>query len=98
MRVYGGQHSSAFVARATTPALAVGDKESLLWCESSDRLQLLALRIVLPRHVGQDQSAQVGDIFAQGQLSVDPDVVHSHILRILIGNATGALLKRFGIF
>src|ERR1700680_2311943 len=98
MRVDSSAQAFGFVARARTPALPVSDEEALLWSKSFQRLQRLALGILLPRHVGQDHPAQIGDVFAQGQLSVDLDVIPNHVLRILIRDATGTLLKRFGIF
>ena len=52
---------------------------------------------VLPGHVSQHQPAQVGDIFAHGELAVDLDVIHGDVLRILVGDATGALLKLLAI-
>src|SRR5579863_2967800 len=97
MRVDSSSQAFGFVARAGAPTLSVSDEETLLRRESFNRFQRLAFGIVLPCHVSQNQPAQIGNIFAQGQLPVDLDNVHNHILRILIRDATGALLKRFGI-
>src|ERR1700691_4679496 len=98
MRIDSGLQSFGFVARIRTPALPVSDKEALLRREAVDRLERLALRIFLPRHVSQNHSAQIGDILAQSQFSRDLDVIHDYVLRILIRDTTGALLKRFGVF
>src|SRR5271156_1002793 len=97
MRIDGGTEPFGFVARIRTPALPVSDEETLLRRESFERFEGLSLRILLPRHVSQNHSAQIGDIFAERQFSVDLNLVQNYILRILIRDATGALLKRFGI-
>ena len=66
------------------PALAVADEETLIGSEAFDRLELLTLGVVLPRQVGEQQAAQVGNIFAQRQLAVDLDVVDDGVCRILV--------------
>ena len=97
MRIDGGIHAFGFVAGVGTPALSVADEEALLGSEAVDRFQFLAAGFTLPGHVSQHQPAQIGDIFAHGQLAVDLDVIHGDILRILVGDATGALVKLFAI-
>ena len=78
-------------------ALPVADEEALLGSESVDRLQLLAPGFVLPGHVSQHQTAQVGDIFAHGQFAVDLDVIHRDVLGVLVRDAAGALVKLLAI-
>ena len=47
--------------------------------------------------VSQHQPTQVGDIFAHGQLAVDLDVIHCDIVRVLVRDATGALVKLLAV-
>ena len=84
MRVHCGAHPLGLVARLATPALPVAHKESLLRGEPVERLQGLSLGVDLPRHVSQDQPAEIGDILAQRQLAVDLDVVNDGVSRILV--------------
>src|ERR1700677_712080 len=98
MRIDRRAQTLGLVTRARTPTLPVSDKETLLRSKSFDRLQRLAFGVVLPRHVRKNQSAEIGHVFAQGQLPVDLDIVKNYVLRILIRDATGSLLKCFGVF
>ena len=72
------------VADLAAPALPVADEEALVGREAVDRVQRLGFGVILPRHVGQEQAAQVGDIFAQRQLAVDLDVVDDRVGRVLV--------------
>src|SRR5580658_5025690 len=98
MRVDSGTQPFGLVACTRTPALPVSDEETLLRREALERLQRLPLGILLPRHLSQNHSAQIGDILAESQFPVDLDVIHNYILRILIRDAACTLLERFGIF
>ena len=98
MGIDGGIHAFAFVACVLAPALSVSDKEALLGSEPVDRIKLLASNLILPGNVCQHQAAQVGDIFSQGELAVDLDVIHGYVLRILIGNTIGAFVELLAIF
>src|SRR4051812_47771846 len=98
VRINGGIDAFGFVAGVFAPALSVADEEALLGSESVDRIKLLASSLILPGNVGQHQAAQVSDIFSQGELAIDLDVIHRYVLRILLGNTTGALVKLFTIF
>src|SRR6202034_2860607 len=86
------------VAGFTAPAMTVAYEESLVRSETLDRLQVLSLGVVFPRHVGEDQPAEVGDILPQGELTVDFDVINNRVRRILIGNTAGAPDELFAIF
>src|ERR1700678_712480 len=97
MWIDGGTQPFSFVARVRTPALPISDEETLLRRESFERFEGLILLILLPRHVSQNHSAQMGDIFTQRQFSVELNVIQNYILRILIRDATGALVKCFGV-
>src|SRR5579863_1183996 len=98
MRVDSGPQPFGFVARTRTPALSVSDEETLLRREAFERLEGLAPGILLPRHLSQNHSAQIGDILAERQFSVDLDVIHNDILRILIRDAGCTLIKRLRVF
>jgi hypothetical protein len=39
------------------------------------------------------QAAQIGDVLTHRELAVDLDVIHGNILRILVREAAGTLLK-----
>jgi len=51
----------------------------------------------MPRQVSDHQSAQIGYVFAEGELSVDFDLVHGRVMRILAGDATCVFLELLGI-
>ena len=50
-----------------------------------------------PCHPGQDGAADVGHVFALGQLAVDVDVVDDDIAGVLIDDALGAVSEFLGI-
>ena len=97
MRIDGGAQALGLVAGLSAPTLPVADKETLIGREAIDRLKLLALGIFLPREIGEQQPAEVGNILAQRQLAVDLDVVDDCVCRILVRDATGALLEFFSV-
>src|ERR1700693_3889353 len=68
------------------------DEKALVGVEAVHRLQILAFGGVLPCQVRKEGPAEIRHVLAQRQLAVDFDVVHDGVLRILIGNAFGALL------
>src|ERR1700682_2229522 len=93
MRIDRGPQALVLLAFIRAPALTIADEESLLWSKFVNRLQLLSLGVVLPRHVSEDQAAHVGDILTQRQFAVDLDVVNDGIRRVLLGDARGPLHK-----
>ena len=97
MRV--GDGVCAFIFRPVIFAGPLGKshEETLVGIEPVGALQVHGFRGVLPGGVGQDFTAQVGDVFAFGELRIDVNVVHDDILSVLIHDAFGALGKLFGI-
>ena len=77
-----GQRAQAQLFRPVVLAgpLRIANVEPLIGRETIDWLQVLSLRGILPSHVSQPQSAQVGNVFAAGQLAVDVDIVHHDVL------------------
>src|SRR5438477_779607 len=67
VRIDRGAQPFGLVTRLSAPALAVADEESLVGRETIEWFQFLILRVFLPRHVGQEKAAEIGDIFAQRQ-------------------------------
>src|SRR5258708_21647851 len=93
-----GVRSLAFRTLVAASPLRHADKEALVWSEAFDRFQVLPLRRILPGDIGQKRSTQVRDVFAQRQLTVDLDIVHDGVLRILIGNTLGAYFEFCRVF
>src|SRR5580658_3751861 len=84
VRVDGGAQALRFVAALAAPALAVADEEALVGRESVDRVERLALGVGLPCRVGENQSAEVGNIFAERKFAVDLNVVNDGVAGILV--------------
>ena len=80
MRIHRRAQTPVLVSFIGAPALAVADEETLLGGEFIQGLQVLSLGVFLPRHVSQNQSAQIGDILAQCEFSVDLDVVNDRVV------------------
>ena len=73
--------------------LREADEEALIRREAVDRLQLLVLGRMLPRHVRDQRAAQVGNVFPAGELAVDVDVVDDDVGRKLVAQAVDALFE-----
>src|ERR1700691_4351674 len=84
VRIGDGVHAQGFRPLVFTGPLRVSYKETLLRRQPVARLQCHIFGLHLPRHPGENQAAQVGDVFAFGQLAIDLYVVHHHVLRILV--------------
>src|ERR1700691_566746 len=95
MRIDRGAHAHGFGPGRATPALAVAYEKALIGSESIDGLEALRFRIFFPRHVRENQAAKVGDVFAEGELTVDFDVVDNRVSGILVGDAGSALDEFF---
>src|SRR5215471_6919890 len=98
MRVGDGADAKIFRTLILARPLRVTDEEALVGREAVAIGEMLALGRLLPRHVADNQSTQVGHVFALGELAVDLDVVHDGVLGVLIDHALRALLKLFRVF
>jgi hypothetical protein len=83
----------------SSPQVPLGkaDEETLLGGEASDGLELFSGGGGFPGAVGEDQAAQIGDVLAEREFAVDLDLVNDGVLRILIGDAGGALDEFAGV-
>src|SRR5260370_32748927 len=93
MGIAAGRQPLLLRAPAAAPALAVADEEALLGRQPVDRLELLAARRLAPGPVGQEQTAEVGHVLAQGELAVDLDVVDDGIAAVLLLDAVRPRLE-----
>src|SRR6266436_8215671 len=82
-----------FVAFVRAPALPVPDEEALLGGQPINQFQLLAFGRLFPRHVREDEPAEVRCIFPKRQLTVDFDVVHNRVPGVLLRNTSRPLLE-----
>src|ERR1700681_1082097 len=67
--------------------LRVADKESLLRCQSVTFFKGLAGGLRSPSHMCQDQAAEIRDVLAERQSTIDVYVVDDYVLRVLINDA-----------
>lgn len=79
----GGAEALGFVFRVAAPALSVTDEEALLGREVVERIKLLILGVLFPRHVGEQEAAEIGDIFTECQFPVDLDVIDDGVAGVL---------------
>src|SRR5260370_29761887 len=98
MRIGDRVRALAFRTLVAASPLRHADEETLVWREAFDRFQILTLGRIFPGDIRQKRSTQVRDIFTQCQLTVDLDVVHYRVSRILIGNTLGALFEFCRVF
>src|SRR5208282_2564033 len=92
VRIGHGVHAQVLWPVVLASPLRVPDEEPLIGTEAVDGLQVLSLGRLLPRDVGEQGAAQVGHIFPTRQLTVDVDIVHHDVLRVLILHAGDALV------
>ena len=89
MRIRLRLQPRCFRAVVRAPGLCKGDEEVLL------RLRFhLAAALLAQRLQGHLQAANVGDVLAQRQVSVQLRVVHRGVRVVLLGHAFGALVER----
>src|SRR5258708_1379705 len=97
MRINGDETPGLAFARVLAPDLRPRDKEALFGRETVDELAFLAHQRALERLVGEGDAAEVGDVFAEGQLAVD---VHAgqHLIAVeLVHHLLGAGLELLGV-
>src|SRR5205807_4349121 len=98
MRIGRGPHAQVFRTLIGAGPLGKTHEESLIRRKAVGGLQVLAFVGVFPRDVAQYLAAQVGHIFTQGKLAVDVDVIHNHILSVLVLDALGAFVELLPVF
>src|SRR5208337_132593 len=97
MWIGDGVHTQIFWPLVLAGPLPEPDEEALIGSEAVDGLQVLSLGRVLPRDVGEQLPAKVGHIFATGQLTVDVDIVHYDVLRVLLPDTGDARVELGGV-
>src|SRR5260221_4540143 len=93
MRIGQRAHAHFFWPLIRAVPLGKADEKALLRRKPVHGLQVFAFGGVFPRNVAQDLSAQIGHVFAQREPAVDVYIVHDYVLRVLVGNAFGALFE-----
>src|ERR1700733_5611330 len=78
--------------------LSEADEETLVRSEAVDWLEMLVLRGVLPGDVGDERAAEVGYVFAAGELAVDVDIVDDDVVGKLLTLAVDAVFEVLRVF
>src|SRR5437773_729354 len=98
MRIGHGPYPHVFWSFIRAIPLRKADEEALLRGKAVYGLKIFTPGSILQGDVGKDLTAQVSNILSERELRVDVYLVHDDVLRILILNALGALLKFLRVF
>ena len=97
MRIGERQLAGVFRAHVFAGPLTEADEEALLGREAVDIWRRHTGVGLLPGDIGQDLSTQVSNVFTNGQLAVQPNVVDHGVFSILIDDALRLRGKTLGI-
>src|ERR1700721_2627216 len=79
MRVGEGIETAVLRTLVFAGPLGIADEEALVRGEPVNGLEVLVLRGVFPGDIGEERAAEVGYIFAAGELGVDVNVVNDDV-------------------
>src|ERR1700683_2702852 len=98
-RVRVGDGVDALILRALVFArpLRHANEVALVGREAVFVLEMQAGGLFLPGLVAHQRAAEVGNVFAAGELRVDVNIVDNDVRRVLVAQAVDAVLKAFGV-
>src|SRR5580698_5631119 len=95
--VYGLESAVGFTGVLACP-LGEADEETLVGGKAFDGLQVFGCGCFLPGDVGDESTAEVGYVFAAGELAVDVDVIDDDVGGELVAEAVDSVFEAFGVF
>src|SRR5580704_2244713 len=98
MRIGCGLEPAVGLTSVFACPLGEADEEALVGGEAFDRLQLLTRGCPLPGYVGDKSAAEVGYVFAAGELAVDVNVVDDDVASELVAKAVDVIFEALGVF
>src|SRR5215475_881080 len=97
MWVGGCLQTAVRFARVFACPLCKANEESLIGGEAFCGLKIHPGCGFFPCHIGNQRSAEIGDVFTAGELGVDVDVIHDDVSRELVAEAVDTIFKALGV-